>query len=559
MATRRSSKSRRERGVVLTAKGWQKLQQAMQAAEIEQNWGQRFTREQLSERSGLSLQTITRILKREEAVDRQSIEYFLRGFELQLSQGDCAPPTSPFEELAARQQNPQQDWGDAIDVSVFYGREASLVQLQRWIVDDCCRVVALLGIGGIGKSALAVKLGSLLQAEFDSIVWRSLQNAPPLKDWLESVLQFLLRVQAEDTVIPASLDRQLAKLMDCLRQHRCLLILDNVETIFSSGSQAGQYRSGYEEYGQLLRSLGEVPHQSCLLLTSREKPKEIALLEGEQLPVHSLILAGLNPVEGRELFHCKGQFSGTEAEWSKLIQHYRGNPLALKMVAAIAQDFLNGQISPLLEYIDQEKAVFDDIRDLLTRQFERLSATERDVLRWLAINREPTSLAILHEDTLTVTAQRSLPDTIHSLLRRSMLEQTALGFSLQPVVMEYAIDQFIEQVCAEIQESRGPSFRFLEGRGTTANSNGQKAIQDSALNAQCFAQSQRQRLRSRNAGAPDCPANSRAPARRTGRAAAAREAVAGITRKTAPCCCRDCYPNRLSSRKFTKSAGAAKS
>ncbi|NJO78348.1 MAG: hypothetical protein HC827_07335 [Cyanobacteria bacterium RM1_2_2] len=190
MSIHRSSKAKRDRGVILTTKGWQKLQQAMQAAAAEQNWGQRFTREQLSDRTRLSLQTIARILKREAAVDRLSIEYFLRGFELTLLPGDYAPPTAPFEELATRQDDLHQDWGDAIDVSIFYGRETTLAQLQLWLVEDKCRLVALLGIGGIGKSALAVKLGMQLQSEFDVIVWRSLQNAPPLEDFLKSVCNF---------------------------------------------------------------------------------------------------------------------------------------------------------------------------------------------------------------------------------------------------------------------------------------------------------------------------------------------------------------------------------
>jgi WD40 repeat protein/transcriptional regulator with XRE-family HTH domain len=454
MSTKRSSKSKRNRGVILTAKGWQKLQQAMQTAEAGENWGQRFTREQLSDRTGLSLQTISRILKREAAVDRLSIEYFLSGFELTLSPGDCTPPTSPFEELAARQEDPHQDWGDAIDVSVFYGRDATLAQLQQWLVEDGCRLVALLGIGGIGKSALAVKLGTQLQPEFDVIVWRSLQNAPLQEDFLESVLQFLLPVQAEDTVIPDSLDGRLTKLMDCLRQQRCLLILDNVETILRGGSQVGQYRPGYEGYGQLLRSLGEVLHQSCILLTSREKPKEVALLEGEQLPVRSLVLEGLNPTEGRQLFQSKGQFSGSETEWHQLIEHYRGNPLALKMVAAAVQEFLNGRIADVLPYIEQGIAIFSDIRDLLARQCDRLSPSEQEVIRWLAINREPVSAANLSEDILTVSTKRSLPDAIQSLLRRSMIEQSSTGFSLQPVVMEYVTEQLVEYVCEEIQNSK---------------------------------------------------------------------------------------------------------
>jgi hypothetical protein len=261
MSTKRSSKAKRERGVILTMKGWQKLQQAMQAAEATQNWGQRFTREQLSNRTGLSLQTISRILKRKEAVDRQSIECFLRGFKLQLSQGDCAPPTTPFEELATRQEDPQHDWGEAMDVSVFYGREADLVRLQQWLADDCCRLVAILGIGGIGKSALAVKLGLQLQPEFDSVLWRSLANAPPFADFLESVLQFLLWAQRKDTATPVSIEGRLTQLMACLQQKRCLLILDNAETLLISGSPSGQYRPGHESYGQLLRSLGEVPFQ----------------------------------------------------------------------------------------------------------------------------------------------------------------------------------------------------------------------------------------------------------------------------------------------------------
>ncbi|PSB56203.1 NB-ARC domain-containing protein [Chamaesiphon polymorphus] len=446
----RSSKSRRERGAILTAKGWQKLQQAIQAVEAAQNWGQRLTREQIADRTGLSLQTITRILKRKQAVDRLSIEYFLRGFELQLAQGDCAPPSYPFEQLAARQEDPRQDWGEAIDVSVFYGREQDLARLQQWLADDCCRLVAIVGIGGIGKSALAVKLGLQLQPEFEIAIWRSLANAPPLADFLESVLQFLLWAQREDPLVPASLDGRLTKLMTCLQRQRCLLIVDNVETILSSGSQAGQYREGYEGYGQLLRSLGEVPHQSCVLLTSREKPKEIALLEGEQLPVRSCQLAGLDVNEGRELFQSKGAFVGTDAEWLKLIEHYRGNPLALKMVAALVRDFLEGRIAAVLDYIDRGMAVFEDIRDLLARQVERLAPAEREVLLWLAINREPTSLAALERDLVTLATGRSLPDAIQSLLRRSIVEQSAAGFTLQPVVMAYVTELAIERVCAEI-------------------------------------------------------------------------------------------------------------
>jgi len=94
--------------------------------------------------------------------------------------------------------------------------------------------------------------------------------------------------------------------MGHLRKSRCLLILDNLEAILQSGQRAGRYRKGYEHYGRLIQRVGETQHQSCLVLTSREKPKEVAPLEGKSSPVRSLQLAGVGHTEGRELLRAKG-------------------------------------------------------------------------------------------------------------------------------------------------------------------------------------------------------------------------------------------------------------
>ena len=72
----------------------------------------------------------------------------------------------------------RRDWGEAIDVSAFYGRESELVELERWIVDERCRLVALLSRGGYGKTTLSVKLTQQIARHFDVVIWRSLQNAP---------------------------------------------------------------------------------------------------------------------------------------------------------------------------------------------------------------------------------------------------------------------------------------------------------------------------------------------------------------------------------------------
>jgi hypothetical protein len=453
------SKSRRNRGVILTIHGWDKFQAAKAQAELDENYGNRFTLEELSDRTRLALNTITKVLRRTESVDKQSLQYAFRAFGLELSKSDYTHPTFSLEAWETFQENPQQDWGEAADVSQFYGREDELFQLRQWSIEEHCRLVALLGIGGIGKSTLAVKLALQIQTEFEIVVWRSLRNAPPFEELLESMLSFLLRVRGEDPVIPNSVDGRLSKLMECLRSSRCLLILDNAEAILSSGERAGRCRDGYEGYSQLLQTVGEVPHQSCLVLTSREKPSAIALLEGEKSKVRSLALKGLKAEQGRELFRQKGQFAGSEAEWSQLSKYYGGNPLALKLVAAATQELFNGTIAEIFKYAQQGVLVFEHIRELLEGQFNRLSAVEQEVMYQMAISREPVSFAELEKDIVTVASKRKLLAAMNSLLIRSLIEKDGEYFWVQPIVMEYVTERLVEQDRSEIEMQQIENLR----------------------------------------------------------------------------------------------------
>lgn len=451
--------SKRRRGVILTLKGWDKFQAAKTQVEFDENGGDSFSLEELSDRTRLALHTISRILARLEPVDKSSLQFAFAAFNLELCKEDYTRPSPP--ELELRSANPQYDWQEAPDISVFYGRSEELLELRHWILEERCRLVGLLGIGGIGKSTLAVKLGQQIQSEFEVMVWRSLLNAPPVEEQITNILQFLLWALRKEMVIPESFDSKLAKLMECLQTNRCLLILDNVETILSGG-QVGQCRLGYEGYGQLLKRVGEVPHQSCVLFTSREKPREMVPLEGDRTGVKSLPLKGLNPTEGQELFQQKGQFTRTEREWQVLIKHFGGNPLALKMVAAGTQELFNGKIAPVLQYVEQGIVIFDDIRDLLERQFQRLSLIEEEVMYWLAINREPVTLAELAADIVTSSSQRQLPQAIKSLSQRSLIEKSGEHFFLLPVVMEYTTQRLVEQVCQELVGEKSVRLRLFQ-------------------------------------------------------------------------------------------------
>lgn len=334
--------------------------------------------------------------------------------------------------------NQHPGWTEAVDVSVFYDRHQEQQQLKQWILQERCRLVALLGMGGIGKTALAAILGKQIQAEFDLLIWRSLRNAPPIEDFLAELLQFFPNQQ--EAHLPKTLDAKLAQLIDCLRSSRCLLVLDNAESILQSGERCGRYREGYAGYGQLIRQIGETQHQSCVVLTSREKPISWGIKEGN-LPVRSLQLTGLPEVYAQQLLEFNG-IVGSPDEVRSLIEQYSGNPLTLKIVATTIRDLFAGNIS---DFLAVGATVFDDIRKLLDQQFNRLSDLEKQVIYWLGMNREPVSLCQLQENIVPFVSKASLLEALLSLERRSLLENYIGRFSIPPLLVDYITEINLER------------------------------------------------------------------------------------------------------------------
>ncbi|MBW4668804.1 MAG: CHAT domain-containing protein [Cyanomargarita calcarea GSE-NOS-MK-12-04C] len=349
-----------------------------------------------------------------------------------------------FNNSQIKTKKKRQDWGDAIDVSIFYGRNEEINTLKKWIVTDNCRLISVVGMGGIGKTALSVKLAELVENEFDCLIWRSLRNAPPIEELLSDLIGFLS--EENQIVLENSLDKQISQLIECLRVSRCLVVLDNLESILDSHKQAGNYPEGYQGYGQLFRCVGDTRHQSCILVTSREKPKGFGSREGDNLPVRSLTLKGLNYREGELILAQKG-LSSSATEINSLVEAYAGNPLALKIVATTIEELFDGNIT---DFLQEGTIICSDIFDLLAQQFHRLSILEKEVMYWLAINREWISLKELQSDIIDPVKTRDLLAALESLQSRSLIENQAGKFTQQSVVMEYVTEELIEQVAQEI-------------------------------------------------------------------------------------------------------------
>ena len=353
----------------------------------------------------------------------------------------------PLHHLVARTDEIEEDVEPiGIDTEFFYGREEELEELERWLIVERCRVMLVWGMGGVGKTYLARKLVERVEDKFDyKPRWWDLRNAPPVENVLQDCIKHFSGQQ--QLVSPNNLDDSIALLLAYMQKHRCLLVLDNIESILKPGTHLGSYKDGYAGYGQLIQAIGTFKHQSCLLLTSREKTSELSQLKSNNRRVQILPLEGMDQPTIRQLLQANNEdLFGSEEDWSKLTTDYAGNPKILSIVASRIIEYYSGNISDFLH----DSSRLEDVRSFILQQIDRLTDAEKDVLYWLAIMRE----VMMQKDLKAATApglSKQFPDALISLIRRSLVEKVGQGFGLHPVIMEYTTDAFIDLVFAEIR------------------------------------------------------------------------------------------------------------
>jgi len=352
--------------------------------------------------------------------------------------------------MAQPKPAPRLDWGAALSCPSFYGREREQARLSQWMIEDRCRAVSVLGLGGIGKSALAVKVMHQVAEHFPVVVFRSLRDAPPCEVLLEGCLQVLALEPLAD--LPTSLEGCLGLLPGYLREQRALLVLDNLECLLEEGEETGRMRAGYEGYARLLHEVAQTEHQSCLLLTSREKPATLQGLEGSHSLVRSLRLSGLEATACGQLL-AEHEVTGSPEEQARLGEIYAGNPLALHIVAETITDLFGGAID---QFLSGGTIIFGSITRLLDEQWARLSPLEQTVLCWLATFREPVNIADLLAVLMAPLLHAQVLEVVDGLHRRSLIErgQRLGSFTLQAVVLEYVTIRLVTLASAEIQQGR---------------------------------------------------------------------------------------------------------
>ena len=358
----------------------------------------------------------------------------------------------------------------APDATAFVGRETELSQLATRLADPACRLLTVLGPGGIGKTRLAVQAARREMERFSHGVY--LVDLAPLDsaEFLATAILHTLRVP-ERGADPEQ------RLLEFLRDRQMLLVLDNYEH-FLTGSGPDRM-DGHV----LLNSMLAAAPQLKLLVTSRTRlnlrAEWLAPLSGLDVPPPEDMPASLAAQFASEADHLAAtdqtlaaggiqpdaapdleSYSGTAlflssvrrlrfgfeptADEARQIAHIcrllEGIPLAIELTAARVPTLALGKIADELERdlallattmrdVPQRHRSMIDVFDYSWRL---LSAREQNILRQLSVFRRSFSADAAQAVTGAEQADLSvLADT-------SWVQTTLPGrFSFHELIRQY--------------------------------------------------------------------------------------------------------------------------
>lgn len=344
----------------------------------------------------------------------------LRGLETEDFYKPQSKPNSQLESPDLPVYYPVND-------SNIYGR-AELEQLIGYLSEN--QTVILYGIKGIGKTAIAAKLVDRVKDSYKHVYWRSLTANSSLEKALLAILeQFSLNVG------DVCLETKVAWLVSFMQQHHCLLIFDNVNTIFN--------RDIKPEFIAFFSYLSTVIHQSSIILISSRRLNTATLTKSQSLFIDGLSLKAVTMMLGD-----RGIAVG-ERTLKELTKFYDAHPLSLHLAASAIKDIFDDDVK---EFLAQKIAVFSEIEKALNKQFEQFSESEISILYWLAVNSEPVSLEQLREDTKV--SSRQIVECLRQLQDYLFINKIAQGFTVQPLIEKYIINHLVERVYREIEREQ---------------------------------------------------------------------------------------------------------
>ncbi len=318
-----------------------------------------------------------------------------------------------------------------IDVSDFRGRDDDIRRLSRLVVEDGCRLVGLVGIPGVGKTWLAVKLANQLRGEFQQVVYRSLGDRP---DPLALVTDVLTTLGSAPT--PGNtLENLCAKLVQRLDEAPHLVVLDDTDHLYQVGMLSGSYAPALRGYGAVLQALSTQAHRSCVLWVGREWPRGLAAMGRSR----RYSVRGLAVLDQAQLPCWPPTLTASDEQWQTLHQWLGGVPSLMAHLVARLK-FTGYDLGRCLTNVTQPLA---DITEYLDTWLAVLSPDEIAVLTELAVTHQakrPEELVtpLVLDDAFTVV--ESLCDRG---LCRIQMDDARITLTLPHLLGAYLCDRWV--------------------------------------------------------------------------------------------------------------------
>ncbi|MDJ1176142.1 tetratricopeptide repeat protein, partial [Roseofilum capinflatum] len=211
-------------------------------------------------------------------------------------------------------------FGDALPQINDWQEREELATIHRWLDNGNRKLGIIVGIAGMGKTALAVKV-CLERQDFVGKYWAELGNPPLFSIWAKQVLRELVGVSQD--ILENTLDTQLSKmLVEKLQQKRFLLVLDNFESVVKN--------EDYLEFLQRCLRCLTTGDQTEILVTTQVEPQLSWIHTPQILPLKF----GLSKSKGAQLLAARG-VEGTDEEREQFSQKVSGHPLTLSLAGGM--------------------------------------------------------------------------------------------------------------------------------------------------------------------------------------------------------------------------------
>jgi predicted ATPase/DNA-binding SARP family transcriptional activator len=380
--------------------------------------------------------------------------------EAAVALGLAEPMELPIRTASPRHNLPAQ-------TTPFVGREEELAEISLRLQDPACRLLTLLGPGGIGKTRLALRVAEdLIAAEptpFEhGVFFVSLAQFRTAEGVVPAVAE-ALGYSFHTDVGGSARTTPRQQLLDYLRRRQLLLVMDNYEHLLVDGIPRNG-ESGSDGTGFVTDVLSTAPRVK-ILVTSRATLKvqgeHLYPLTGLQVPDPMLpipaddwpALRGYSAVElfiqgGQQVrpdFELRPQDLAHVAQICRLVQ---GMPLGILLAAAwvemLTPEEIAAEIQQSLDFLET------DLRDVPPRQrsiraafdhsWRLLEEREREVFQGLSV----FCGGFTREAALEVV-DASLHDLV-SLSSKSLLRPSSPGrYELHDLLRQYGAER-LDQV-----------------------------------------------------------------------------------------------------------------